>query len=182
MPEIENSNCGGGFHQPPIRAMAMFRGSLSDTELTTRLAAALDVNLPKKLRISAGNGVDVAWMSPDELLLMMDGDGERTLNAVGDALRGMHHLIADVSAMRVEFELTGPVRDILAKGTPADVSPNSFKIGDFRRSRIGQIQAAYWLTDDTTARIICRRSEAEYLSGWLEVAVAKGGELGFYHR
>ena len=160
----------------------MLRCDLSDRGLTSRLAKALGVELPGKLRIVTGDGVQVAWMSPDELLLMMDGDAAATLSSLGDALQDTNHLLADVSAMRVEYEVTGPVRDVLSKGTPTDVSPGALAVGDFRRSRIGQIQAAFWLTDDSTARIACRRSEAEYLAKWLDAAVSEGSELGFHHR
>ena len=160
----------------------MFRGDLSDRELTSRLSDALGTELPGKLRIVTGDGIQVAWMSPDELLLMTEGNAADTLSKLGKALRGVHHLLADVSAMRVVYELTGPIRDVLSKGTPTDVSPGAFAVGDFRRSRIGQIQAAFWLTDDSTARITCRRSEAEYLAKWLDAAVSEGSELGFHHR
>ena len=182
MPEVKQSTKGGGFRRLPMRGMAMFRGDLSDSELTSRLADALGIELPGKLRIATGDGVQVAWMSPDELLLLTEGRAAATLSALGDALGDMHHLLADVSAMRVEYEVTGPVRDVLSKGTPTDVSPGAFAVGDFRRSRIGQIQAAFWLTDDRTARIACRRSEAEYLAKWLDAAVSEGSELGFHHR
>ena len=160
----------------------MFRGNLSDRELTSRLAGALGIELPGKLRIVTGNGIQVAWMSPDELLLMTAGDAPASLAKLGDALQDLHHLLTDVSSMRVEYEVTGPIRDVLSKGTPTDVSPGAFAVGDFRRSRIGQIQAAFWLTDNSTARIACRRSEAEYLAKWLEAAVKEGSELGFHHR
>ena len=160
----------------------MFRGDLSDRELTSRLVDALGTELPGKLRIVTGDGIRIAWMSPDELLLMTEGDAAEMLSALSDALQDVHHLLVDVSAMRVEFEVTGPIRDVLSKGTPTDLSPGAFAVGDFRRSRIGQIQAAFWLTDDSTARIACRRSEAEYLAKWLDAAVKEGSELGFHHR
>ncbi len=181
MPEKDNRPGETGFRQIPGRSMVMLRGDLGDSELAARLASAIGAKLPRAGQIVRKGGIEVAWMSPDELLVMPANGASKTVDAVNKALKGLHVLVADVSDMRVEVEISGPVRDILAKGTPSDMSPGSFGIGEFRRSRIGQVQAAFWLVDDVTARIICRRSEAEYLNRWLELAIADGSELRFYH-
>ena len=162
--------------------MVMFRGSLQDAELQASLRDSVGIEVPSRLSIWRGDGIDVAWMAPDELLLMPGDDDSSLVERVRNSLPDTHHLAVDVTGMRAEFELAGPVRDILAKGTPADVSRRKFAVGSFRRSRVAQVQAAFWLLDESTLRVICRRSEAEYVSRWLETASAEGRELGFHHR
>ena len=162
--------------------MVMFRGALQDAELQARLRDALGIEIPARLSIWCSDGIDVAWMAPDELLLMSDENGSSLADKVRNSLPDTHHLAVDVTGMRAEFEVVGPIRDVLAKGTPADVSRRAFAVGSFRRSRVAQIQTAFWLLDESTLRMICRRSEAEYVSRWLEMASAEGRELGFHHR
>ncbi len=181
MPEQLQSGFEATVRQVPSRVMISIRGDLSDKELASRLSGVLENELPEQCRLVRGNDLEVAWMAPDELLLMADEGRKELVELIGQALEGMHHLVVDVSAMRAEFEVSGPVRDILAKGTPTDVSMSSFKAGDFRRSRIGQIAAAFWLLDETRMRIICRCSEADYLAKWIASATASGSELGFHH-
>ena len=181
MPEKDSRPGETGFRQIPGRNMVMLRGDLGDSDLEARLASAIGSELPRSGQIVRKGGIEIAWMSPDELLVMQAKETSKTVDALSKALTGLHVLVVDVSDMRIEFEISGPVRDILAKGTPSDMSPGSFGIGDFLRSRIGQVQAAFWLVDDFTARIVCRRSEAEYLNRWLELAIADGSELRFYH-
>ena len=172
----------GEFRRLPTRSMAMVRVDHAEPKAAKGLAAALRIPLPEKRCISTGSGLDIAWMAPDELLIMAELEkGDQLLSSVGEALNGIHHLAEDVSAMRAEFEIAGPVRDCLAKGTPTDVSRQAFAVGNFRRSRIGQIQAAFWLADENCGRIICRSSEARYLQNWLALAVAEGNELRFHH-
>ena len=115
-------------------------------------------------------------MSPDELLIMLQADAAaHAVEKFGAKLGAEHHLAVDVSALRVMYEISGAgAREVLAKGTPADVSPEALPEGVFCRSRVGQLQAAFWSAGDDAFRIICRRSEAEYLKDWLTAAAAPG--------
>ncbi len=182
MAERSSNGPGRGFSHVPPHGMVMVRGQLGSRAFASALSGA-GCPVPAKGRIVHRDGIDSAWMSPDELLVMCkSGALGKVCRELSTCLQDIHHLVVDVSDMRAEFEVNGDVRDILAKGTPADLSPGSFRAGDFRRSRIGQVQAAFWLTGKECARLICRRSEAEYLAGWLERATARGSELEFYHR
>ena len=40
-------------------------------------------------------------------------------------------------------------RELMAKLTPADLHPDVFGLGMFRRSRLGQVAAAFWLENET---------------------------------
>ena len=182
MAERSSTSTNSGFSPVPPRGMVMVRGRLGNREFASALAEA-GCQVPGKGRIVHRDGIDSAWMSPDELLVMCkSGVAGKLCRNLSTSLRDIHHLAVVVSDMRAEFKVTGDVRDVLAKGTPADLSPENFRVGDFRRSRIGQVQAAFWLSNQECARLICRRSEAEYLAGWLERATAPGSRLEFYHR
>lgn len=115
---------------------------------------------------------NIAWMSPDELLVIVPKDDVPAVIAkLEDSVKGLHHLIADVSDARMMFQLSGPnAREVLAKGAPVDLSPDAFQPGDIRRTRIGQVAAAFWMVDAQTFRIICFTSVAGYLEEWLRHA------------
>ena len=167
----------------PGRGMIMLRGPLNREEFADAAAEAFGTAIPKTGRIVQSKGSELAWMSPDELLGFLPAeDLPGTMAALKKALAGQHHLLADVSSLRSEFEIEGAVRDILAKGTPADLSHAAFSVGQFRRSRIGQLQAAFWLTGDCRARVICRRSEEEFMRDWLTAAASEESAPRFFHR
>ena len=167
----------------PGRGMIMLRGSLNKGEFADAAAEVFGAGIPKPGRIAQNGDRELAWMSPDELLGFLPVDGlPDAVAALEKALTGQHHLVTDVSSLRSEFQIEGAVRDILAKGTPADLSHEAFSVGQFRRSRIGQLQAAFWLAGARRARVICRRSEAEHMQDWLSAAASEENAPGFFHR
>ena len=68
---------------------------------------------------------------------------------------------------------------MIAKLAPVDLHPDQFAAGDFRRTRLGQVAAAFWMRDDDTLQIICFRSVAGYTFDLL-AASAKAGPVGFF--
>lgn len=164
------------------RGMVMIRAPINKKAVAEAISRSFKVKFPSRGQIAGHANRELAWMSIDECL------GLLPIDAVSDCvaeLRGAlvdhHHWVADVSALRAEFEISGQVRDILAKGTPTDVSPKNFTIGDFRRSRIGQLAAAFWMTAETSARILCRRSESTFLQDWLLAVSSSDRAVNFYH-
>lgn len=144
------------------------RGDLSDPAF----ADALGVVLPQPRRITQ-RPVRLAWMSPDELLALVPReDVAGHVERVGAALRGQHHLIADVSDARVIYRLYGedaPIRDCLARLSPADLRARALPQGEVRRTRLAQVPAAFWL-DEGAATVIAFRSVAAYVEGLLRNA------------
>lgn len=164
----------------PIGMIAI-RGDAESPSLQNALKL-LGVTVPGKCEIIGGPDLHAAWMAPDEVLVMLPTDQVRNATEkLGSALQGEHFLCVDVSDMRTCVEVSGHgSRDLLAKGTPADVSPEAFRVGQFRRSRFAQIQAAFWLVEERTVRMLCRRSETDHLLSWLqEMAPTEGRPLFF---
>jgi sarcosine oxidase subunit gamma len=161
--------------EAPITGMVTIRGDLGDDGVRQAVTATTGIAIPGQRRILTKGAHGLAWMSPDELLLMLPNrDAPGMVDRLTAALAGQHHLVADVSAARAMFDLTGAGwREVLAKGAPVDLAAVAFKPGDFRRTRLGQVAVAFWATDDSTAHLICFRSVAGFVFDWLTVAAAE---------
>lgn len=164
----------------PGPGMVTLRGDLAAAPIREALLAATGLAVPERRRILIAGEHAAAWMSPDELLLFAPaGEGARLAAGLGRALALGHHLAADVSAVRAVFRIAGPgARTVLAKGTPADLRPEAFGPGDFRRSRLGQVAVAFWMVDAETFDLVCYRSVADFVARWLVAAAAPGSLPG----
>jgi sarcosine oxidase subunit gamma len=154
-------------------------------DLSTAAPAIREVTgaaLPDPRMITQGAGMQVAWMSPDELLILCDHAAADGLVAdLSQALAGQHHLAVNLSDARAMYQLTGsagPLRDVLAKITPADIG--ALTPGEMRRTRLQQVAAAIWFEDETEARVICFRSVARYVFDLLAVSARAGGAVGYH--
>ena len=162
----------------PPRPMVMLKGDLSDEALRDAVRRTMNSEFPEPLAILRGDGGQLAWMAPDELLLMPENAPD-TVAALSEALGDRHALVLDISDMRTELVLEGKgAREVLAKASPVDFV--ALEPGTIRRTRIAQVAAALWLEDDATARVICFRSVAHYVYGVLSSGAKKGGEIGVF--
>jgi sarcosine oxidase subunit gamma len=161
-------------------AMIALRG---DAGVLASGCAALGLSAPglRKLRVDGARAV--AWMAPDELLFMLPAaEGAGALTTLAAALAGQLHLAVDLSDARARFAITGGgAREVIAKGAPVDLRRAAFAPvtqgeGDFRRTRLGQIAAAFWMPAEGEAMLICFRSVAEHADAWLRQA-ARAGSL-----
>ena len=53
-----------------------------------------------------------------------------------------------------------------------------FEAGDFRRSRLSQVAAAVWKTQNGDFELVCFRSVAQYVFDVLTTASVAGSEVG----
>ncbi|WP_108483478.1 sarcosine oxidase subunit gamma [Oceaniglobus ichthyenteri] len=161
--------------------MITLRGDLSDPVVQGVVKTLTGVDIPAMGKITIGK-TGCAWMSPDELLLLLPrADVSAALGEIAQAMRETHHLAADVSDARALFNITGAgVRDVLTKLTPADVSPVALPVGTMRRTRLAQVPAAIWIDDETTANVICFRSVARYMFDLLCTSAKPGGAPGLF--
>lgn len=163
-----------------LKGMITLRGDLGSANIAKAVKAAVGLTLPKARGVKAGAKGGVAWMSPDELLLFCDYDkAAQTVAGLEKSLAGEHFLAVNVSDARASFTLSGSgVREVIAKGSPADLSPQGLAIGEMRRSRLGQVAVAFWLSDAETLELVCFRSVGAFVYNWLCVAAAKNGLPG----
>lgn len=160
--------------------MLLLRGA-HGAEFAAAVAQATGAAFPARRQRSAAAGTELLWMSPDELLILCPRDRSSDLAAALDAaLAGRHHLLADVGDMRARFILEGGyAREVLAKLTPADLSPAGLPVGEVRRTHLGQVAAAFWATAEGRFEVICFRSVADYMRLQLQTAAA-AGPVGYF--
>jgi sarcosine oxidase subunit gamma len=167
-----------------LQGMVSLRGDLSSAAMAKAVKSATGGAMPAPRAVVATEGGAVAWMSPDEVLILCPhAEADATVDALTKALAKAHHLAVNLSDARVMFEVkgeAGALRDVLAKLTPADLSADSLKPGELRRSRLAQVPGAFWFVDETTLRVIAFRSVAKYVFDLLAMSAKPGGEVGYF--
>ena len=163
----------------PRQGMITLKADLAAPGTAAALGAATGGAVPGQRRILAAGPARIAWMAPDELLLIVPQDEVRqTLERLREGLAGHYHLAADVSDARALFRIEGPgAREVLAKLCPVDLAPGAFGEGELRRTRLAQIPAAFWMEDEGFT-LICFRSVAEYAADVLSGAA--GAPVGLF--
>jgi len=165
-----------------LQGMITLRGDLSARAVKSAAAKASGVKMPGQNTASISGTTGLCWMSPDELLILCPyGEVTTRLTTLTDKLGSTHALAVNVSDARAVFRVHGPgAREVMAKLAPVDLSPSAFQPGMFRRTRLAQTPAAFWMDDDQTFRIICFRSVAAYVFGLLKTAAIPGSGVGYF--
>lgn len=160
-----------------LQGMITLRGDLAT--LGTALAAE-GLAVPGVRRVTVAGALQVLWMSPDELLLVLPhGDAPALAARLEGALAGAFATVAVVSDARALIHVTGAqARDVLAKLCPVDFA--DFAVGELRRTRAAQVAAALWRTGAEDWSLVCFRSVAPYLWEALATVARPGGEVGLY--
>lgn len=163
-----------------VQGMITLRADLSAAKVKAVCKAIGGQTIPDVGRIALDGATGLVWMSPDEVLLLVPyADVETTLVQIDKTLTGLHYLAVDVSDARTLIVVDGAfAAEVMAKLAPVDLHPDHFAIGQFRRSRLGQVAAAFWRTD-TGFQVVCFRSVAQYMFDQLAVA-AKAGPVGVF--
>lgn len=163
----------------PAQGMVTVRGQ--PAEVAGAIRVATGCGLPEQRGIVFDGDCAVAWMSPDEWLLLMPLEKvSECLATLAGELSGSHHLAVEVSDARAMFRISGTgAREALARVCPVDLSPSAFAAGEIRRTRLAQVPAAFWIDDEGAFRLVCFRSVARYAQDVLENA-ATGAPVGFF--
>jgi len=157
--------------------MVTLKADLADKPTRAMIKKILGAPVPRQRRIS-GN---VAWMAPDELLVILpDGaDPEALAERLNREIKAPV-LAVDVSDARAVFSLKGgKSREVLAKGAPVDLSLEGFGVGEIRRTRLGQVAVAFWLEAEDEITLVCFASLKQFVFDWL-VRAAQKGSLPIY--
>lgn len=156
--------------------MISLRAKSDVAGLTLAIKAAVGVELPTSGQILTQAGKAVAWMSPDEYLLIMPyAEVTGCLAQLRANLAGQHSLAVDVSDARAVFDVTGPKADqALSKICPVDFA--ALGSTQLRRTRTAQVAAAIW-REGTGLRLVCFRSVAGYVMGLLTHSGQSGAEI-----
>ncbi len=153
-------------------AMVTLKTDLGNKTTRAALKKALGTPVPAARKIANG----VAWMAPDELLIMVPqgSTAPAVIKQLTAAIKAPM-LALDVSDARAVFTLKGnKAREVLAKGAPVNLAPEAFVQGDFRRTRLGQVAVAFWLEADDEFTLLCFASLKGFMFDWLVNAAQKG--------
>lgn len=169
----------GGFAtvaEAGLTGMLTIRAEFGSGALKAALGG-LGLAVPGQRGVVTSGGRTLAWMSPDELLLICGYDEAPGLaTTLGDALAGEHALVVNVSDARARFTVSGPRADeVVMKLAPVDFA--TLPQGEIRRTRTAQIAAALWRSGPEEITLVCFRSVGLYLMNLLETAARKGGEI-----
>ncbi|TCP42162.1 sarcosine oxidase subunit gamma [Rhodovulum marinum] len=167
--------------EAPVQGMVTLRADLTARKVGTAVKTVAGGPVPGPLGWFNAEGRGAAWMSPDELLLFVPhGQAAVAVAALEAALKGLHATAADVSDARAVFRVSGPqAREVLAKLTPADMAPDAFPPGMFRRTRLAQVPVAIGAGEDGFT-LVCFRSVAGYVFDLLAGAAAPGSAVGYF--
>lgn len=164
------------------RGMVTLRGDLRSAALGKAVKAGAGTEVPGRRDALFEGERGALWMSPDELLILTPYDeAAAATQAMTKALAGAHALAVEVSDARSVLALEGAeARETLAKLAPVDLHPGAFGPGMIRRTHLGQVAAAFWMTGENAFEIMCFRSVAVYVFDSLVAASAEGAAVGIF--
>ncbi|WP_166416089.1 sarcosine oxidase subunit gamma [Cochlodiniinecator piscidefendens] len=164
-----------------LQGMITLRGDFADATFQKAVKDVCGQDIPGQREVTVADGKGVAWMSPDELLVLVPySDSASAAMDLAEALKGTHALAANVSDARVVIRVKGEnAREVIAKIAPVDLSVASFQPGQIRRTRLAQVAAAFWMSGEDEFTIVAFRSVADYVFNLLKTSAIKGSEVGY---
>ena len=168
--------------EAPLQGMITLRGDLTSRAVIKAATGAAGLKMPAQGMAGCEGERGICWMSPDEVLVLCAyGDVTGALEKMHKVLGDAHALAVDVSDARAMFRVAGKgARDVMAKLAPVDLRPAAFEAGMFRRTRMAQVSAAFWMREDGAFHVICFRSNAQYMFDLLKVAAQTGSGVGYF--
>ncbi len=150
------------------------RADVRNGQVVAGLESALGQPLPLDPNSLNSGQHRIAWLGPDEWLVMTEADVPALIADIEAASPGAAMAVNDVSGGQVALELRGaPVRELLAKGCTLDLHPAAFGPGRCAQSGLAKANVLLCCYDDESGMLlVVRRSFADYLCRWL----AKAGE------
>lgn len=166
----------------PLQGMITLRGDLGKAAVKKAASTVGGVEMPAQGHANMDGTSGIAWMSSDELLILCPYvQTADNLTQMHKTLGKAHALAVDVSDARASFTVSGPyAREVMAKLAPVDLSADAFKPGMFRRTRLAQVAAAFWMVDAQTFQIVCFRSVGQYVYDVLKMAAQTGSEVDYF--
>jgi sarcosine oxidase subunit gamma len=144
-----------------------------DAQVMSAAGEALGLPLPlAACRATLGAAGAGLWLGPDETLLLLTPDGERSSPAtLAEALGGLPHSLVDVSHRQTALEIAGPDAEaMLAVGCPLDLHLSAFPVGMCARTVFAKCEIVLWRKGPDLFHVEVWRSFRAYVVGLLERA------------
>ena len=176
-----DSGLGVTLLERPVTGLLTLRAREGAGELSVALQSVLQLELPDKLGSVSGSHSGattcVRWMAPDEWLLSCAIEHAFEIEqAIRDAVGGASVAVVNVSGGFTALELYGPSAQlVLRKSTPYDVHPVNFVPAKVVNTVLAKAQVCLRCIDGDHYELIVRRSFADYVWHWLQVAAAEYG-------
>lgn len=158
---------------PPARIALNLRGRPDEAAFSLALNEATGLVLPAPNRFTSNGSRLLAWLGPDEFLLL-DSDADQggpssVERLLRELLPAATAALTCVSAGFTMMQVRGArARDVLARGWALDLHPGSFGVGHCAQSWLAKAPALLLHRgDDPAFEIVVRRSYSSYLWAWL---------------
>jgi len=169
----------------PVTGLLVLRTRTGQTDLAAALKSTLALELPDVLSANVSNnkigkGYDqacVRWMAPDEWLLSCPlKDAFAVESDLRESIKNCSVAIVNTSGGFTSLILHGAnAIDVLKKSTGYDVHPSNFMPGKVVNTVFAKAQATMRCIDANQYELIIRRSFADYVWHWIQVASAEYG-------
>ncbi len=172
-----DSGLGVSLSELPMAGLLVFRASKDKAALAKAVESVLQVSLPETLSTSIVGDKCVRWIAPDEWLLSCAIDEAYTIEKsireiTGDASIAIVNVAGGFSALTLQ----GPSAvDVLRKSTAYDVHPQNLMPGKVVNTVFAKAQVCLRCVEENHYELIIRRSFADYVWHWLQVASAEYG-------
>lgn len=139
-----------------------------DAGVIAAAGEALGFALPRDAcRATVGPASAALWLGPDETLLLLSPDADRSWQ---EALSSLPHSLVDVGHRQTALEVTGPnAETMLAVGCPLDLHPSAFPVGMCTRTVFAKCEIVLWRKGGELFHIEVWRSFRAYVVGLLEL-------------
>ena len=162
--------------------MVIVKADFADNKNQELLNSVTGIVPPKIGKISTGKKLSIGWMAKDEYaIILKKNEAVNLADKINVAMKKRHFLCVDMSDSRRCFKLDGKGwRELLSKGTPADLNPNVLGVGGFRRTRIANVGVVIWVAGENEVYVFSMYSVGDFILEWLNTANLKSGKLNYY--
>ena len=163
----------------PCEVTTIIAARSSARAVTNALKTGFGITAPDMGRSSSARGISLHSNAPDQWMAVSSSGQIGTLATRLEEKLGKLAMITDQSHGRVVMRMSGPrTRDVLAKGTPVDLRPASFKPGMCTPTQIGHVGVLIACTGPDSFELNVGRSFAEgFWLGICELALEWGYEI-----
>jgi len=163
-----------------FRVHLNLRGDPDNSRFVSIFEESIGVALPVQPNsVSRKQGLIVAWLGPDEWLLIAENDSDNVLQArLKTTLSDVHFALTDLSGGQTVISVSGERSlELLSKGCTLDLHPRVFGPSQCAQSQLAKANVLILPRASNLCAfdVIVRRSFADYLWRWL---VKSGAEFG----